>query len=654
MPEPVPDGAVIPEFDPESALREAGATNQLHASLPLSRRPWWDFRDFAIRPGMSVAESMFWLRVAADSDYSPAQAPRWRFASHEALARYPESAPSMPELEALIVRAMRTGGNAVACWLVPVIGLRQVIEWYLSGRLGGLANKGGYWYLNYTIHESAFRFSKLVRPAEWQATLGALSEHLDLSAWCDVRTDASGPSRRVRPAWLLAGAMGHVEPVRALVESWDDDVWQAPGWHYDSGMDLVCQVRDAAFSRKHLARLGLRPRAAHQVGVWLLHTGDEMLGPVVDLARKAANREEAAAVVRWLGESGSDQSIARLLELSDHANTARASALEWLADGGRVVVESCARLSEVRDERAALAERYLHRLWAGPSGALVEECLRTRGAAGLMALLGEWRVSKSDEVRLEELPHGLKVPGKSKALPDWLDAAALSPLVAGGRRLSPEVVRALLGLLRNDVTTHPGVVWIRSEVGAESREAFWQSLVTAWTLSGAGKRDSWCLRAALALRGPTTVANLARLIMRWPTESQHQKAAEGLECLRAMGDAQALQALVDIAQRTRLAGLRARAEACVATIAAELGLTTEELADTSVPSCGFDQQGLRVFDLGQRRLVAQLGAGGALLLRTDDGRSLKAFPKPAASEGDAGVGAAAADWKALKRRLWTR
>lgn len=648
-PVPLADDAVVPEFDPEAALQSAGATNQLHASLPQVQRPWWRFPDFAIRPGMGVAEAMFWLRVAADSEFSPATAVRWRFHSHDALARYPESMPTRSDLEALVVRAMGNGGDAVPAWLVPLIGLRQVVEWFLSGRLTELATKGGCWYFSSYMIGIAPRLPTLVRPAEWRATLEALGEHLDPTNWCSVQTANGGMWNNVHPAWRLAGALGHVEPLRALIESWPDDVWLSPGWLNDHGMDFVCQVRDAGFSQRHLPRLQLRPHTPSQVGVWLLHTGDQMLDPVLELARRAASRDEAASVVRWLGEYGSDEALVRLLELAHKRGPAQQAANGWVTDHPGRMIEVCARIVAGGGERGSLAGEHLHRLWSGAAGRQVEACIQGHGVGPLAERLDAWRKERAEEVGLAELPSAPSMTGKVKPLPDWLDISALSPLRCDGRRLSPEVVRGILMLLRNGITRHPCMSWARAGVSAESREVFWQALVTEWGCAGTGKKDNWCLSAAVALRGPATASNLARLIMAWPTESQHQKAALGLECLRAMGDAPALQALVGIAQRTRLAGLRGRAEACVAEIAAELGLTPEELADTSVPTCGFDQAGRREFDFGPRRFTAEVLMGGGLQLKAGDGRVLKALPKPSASDDMAMAGQAIKEWKAMKK-----
>lgn len=658
MPAPLADDADVAAFDPQAAVAMVAQVEAKWARLPSSRAALapWRFQDFAVRPGMGAAEALFWLRVAAGVDrhraiFSVEDASRpapWRFHAQDALARYPEASPSRSELEALVVAALRHGHEAVGAWLLPLIGLRQVIEWHLSGKLRELAVRSGaasyfFWEL------MGCRLPNLVRQSEWRTALQALEEHLDPKDWY-AREEVpwgSGGHRRVRPAWQMAVSLGHTEALRALVKGWPDDVWASPEWYGESGLALIFGVRDPDFTLRQLTRLKLSPQ---DTGVWLLHTQDRLLGPVVEKARRANSKAEAEEIVAYLGEVKSDRVIRSLLLLGESSGPVKAAASHWLAAHPERVLRACVGIVAEGGAQAQMAGAHLRAAWAGGGRAEVERLALAASSGRPAELVAEWARQESRELRAGEWPLPARA-GATKSLPEWVRPETLEPLVREGRRLGLDGVGALLTELRNEGAGGVLARWVREQCSAESREAFWQGLIVAWCLAGSGKKDNWCMHAAVALRGPETAKNLARFIGTWPTESQHLKAALGLEALRAMGDAPALQALIDIAQRTRFAGLRGRAEDCVFEIARELGLTTEELADTSVPACGLDAEGRLTLDFGTRRFTAGLGRGAELVLRTEDGRRLKALPKPGVADDANQAARATVVWKGFRKTL---
>jgi len=651
-PAPLADDAVAPEFDPRAAIARAedGQAKRAFMSMRERTETPWRFLDFAVRPGMSVAEALFWLRVAADVDVDGTGRIRWQFSADEALRRYPETRPSHAELESMVQRAMNHGGEAVGAWLLPLIGLRQVVEWFISGKLVELANKAGNWnffFLEWLGH----KLPTLVTHAEWCATLKSLDEHLDEKAWYATQTPGWGTHRKVLPAWKIAVYLGHTEALRRLVESWPDDIWQSSEWLGECGLFFVCGVRDPEFSLQHLVRLKLKPDYAPQAGIWLLHTQEKLVGPVLDLARRVRSNDEARAIVGYLGAVKSDRIIRGMLLLAESDGLVKATADRWLDEHLDRAVSSCVAIVGEGGAQAEMARERLRRAWAGPRRVEVERLAQAATNGQLSALVAEWARVESDEIRPDEMPAQTKVAGRTKPLPGWLRMETLASLKRDARLLGMDGARMLLLALRNGGYASGAAAWARGYFSAESREAFWQSLIVAWCLAGTGKKDNWCMDVAVALRGPSTAANLGRFIATWPAESQHQKAALGLEALRAMGDAPALQALVGISQRTRFAGLRSRATACVAEIAAELGLTMEELADTSVPTCGLDQDGRIKLDFGTRRFVGELGRGAEPVLATEDGRRLKTLPKPSVSDPAEQAAFAASEWKVFKKTL---
>lgn len=648
-PTPLPDDYRAPPFDPAAAIQAATDLEAADAKLPAVQRAHPCFRDFAIRPGMSAAEAVFWLRIAATTDFDWLREIRHAFHPEDALARYPEPSPSRGELERLVVDAVGLARDAVAVWLLPLIGLRQVIEWYLSDKLRELASQGR--CMDFHVVEwHGHRFVSLVTRSEWRAALRALDEHLDVDDWF-VENDVPWARRRVRPVWNLAVYLGHIEAVKRLVESWPDDVWRSPDWTVDDGAFFVLGARDPEFSLRHLPRLGLKLNNSMQTGIWLLQTGDRLLAPALEATRRTSCRDEAAACIGHLGAVGSDATVQAILKFADTPGWPQRHAREWLDLHRTEALPACARLATLSPRGDELAQDHLQRLWRGARRAEVEALADPVAHPPLAKIIESWRSDLAEEFSSTEWPIRPTLPNRCRALPEWIDSGRLPALRIGGRRLSDEALRELLGAARAAKENAAFFQWIRESVNPDAREKFWQALLAEWSLAGTGKKDDWCMDVVVNLRGPATATHLARLIGTWPAESQHHKAALGLSALRAMGDAPALQALVGIAQRTRFAGLRTRAETAVDEIAAELGLTPEELADTSVPACGLDQEGRLCLDFGPRRFTAEIISGGELRLLGQEDRVLKNLPKPAATDDPAIAAEATKIWKALKKSV---
>jgi hypothetical protein len=86
-------------------------------------------------------------------------------------------------------------------------------------------------------------------------------------------------------------------------------------------------------------------------------------------------------------------------------------------------------------------------------------------------------------------------------------------------------------------------------------------------------------------------------------------------------------------------------------IAADRGLTKDQLEDRIVPDLGLDERGSRTFDFGPRRFQVVLGPDLTPLAR-DEGGAVKAdLPKPGAKDDAAKAAEAVADWKVLKKAL---
>ena len=117
-----------------------------------------------------------------------------------------------------------------------------------------------------------------------------------------------------------------------------------------------------------------------------------------------------------------------------------------------------------------------------------------------------------------------------------------------------------------------------------------------------------------------------------------------VHCLYANGGRRALQVLLGVARRHKMAGIQATAAALVQETASERGWSAEELADRTVPTAGFDGDGLLRLSYGQRDFTGRLTSDFKIEVSDETGRTRKSLPPARAGEDAETV-------KAAKKRL---
>jgi hypothetical protein len=183
------------------------------------------------------------------------------------------------------------------------------------------------------------------------------------------------------------------------------------------------------------------------------------------------------------------------------------------------------------------------------------------------------------------------------------------------------------------------------------RGAFVWDLFECWLEGGAPSSDRWGILSLGLLGGDGVVLKLAPLLRAWPGQSQHRRAVTGLECLRAIGTDTAMVQLNGIAQKLRFQGLRNKAREMMEGIAADRGLSRDQLEDRIVPDLGLGEEGGRILNLGGRQFRVVLQPDLTARLRDADGKLRADLPKPAAGDDADRVKAATAEWKLLKQHL---
>lgn len=119
-----------------------------------------------------------------------------------------------------------------------------------------------------------------------------------------------------------------------------------------------------------------------------------------------------------------------------------------------------------------------------------------------------------------------------------------------------------------------------------------------------------------------------------------------VHALFANGEAASIQLLLSISRRFGQVTVQAKAAQLAQRLAEERGWTAEELADRTIPTAGFDDDGLLRLSYGERVFTGRLNARFGIDLTGPDGTPVKTLPAPRVSDDPEAVAEA-------KKRLAT-
>ena len=339
------------------------------------------------------------------------------------------------------------------------------------------------------------------------------------------------------------------------------------------------------------------------------------------------NRPLAQAVLR------SHPRVRELAEqaLGERRAEVRASAAAWVGSLGReasVPVLAAAVRKERREEvRAALLAAL------GECGGDVGEFLSPRALGA-------------------EAARGLKSKTPS-SLAGWFDFDSLPPVhwsdgAGAGTEVDPDIVRwwVVLADRLKDPNGRGIIALYLSLLEPSDAAALAARVVRAWiaqdTYVGSAMADKGLLAFAVGM-DDGELAGLVRAYMRDNPGRRAQFDAL-VRALCANGRDRALQVLLGVARRHKMAGVQATAAALAREIASERGWSDEELADRTVPTAGFDGDGLLRLSYGDREFTGRLTSDFKIEVSDGAGRTRKSLP-PARSGEDAEV------VRAAKKRL---
>ncbi|GAA2405065.1 WGR and DUF4132 domain-containing protein [Actinomadura vinacea] len=224
------------------------------------------------------------------------------------------------------------------------------------------------------------------------------------------------------------------------------------------------------------------------------------------------------------------------------------------------------------------------------------------------------------------------LPDRMPAVGEWANPGALPQILLRGRERALPVaavghVMTMLAMSKPG-EVYAGVDVVRERCDSRSLTEFSWALFERWESHGAPSKDGWARDQLAWLGDDETVRRLAAMIVELPGEGGHQKAVKGLDVLAGIGSDLALMHLHGISRRAKFKGLKAGAQDKMAEIAASRGLTTEQLADRTVPDFGLDDDGSMTLDYGPRRFTVGFDEALAPFVLDQDGRRRKTLPRP--------------------------
>ncbi|MFG3341479.1 DUF4132 domain-containing protein [Glycomyces sp. NPDC048151] len=426
--------------------------------------------------------------------------------------------------------------------------------------------------------------------------------------------------------------------------------------------------------RKDAARLELR-KLDSEYGLRLLaHAPLAIAAPVADRwhargpfgywghreLKRALSRHEATVAVEIARGAAFDVTsrdaalpIANLQAARDMAEalvrlkSVRATAIAWLdrhtADAAVLLVPDALGADRTLRKHAETALAFLV---ARHGADLVREAAKHYGDEAAAALEPLVDADPLD-------PVGVAIPKQAAwAAPPLLPQVLLR---GGERALPPSAVEHLLTVLALATPEYPyaGVEVVAEACDRPSLSRFSLALFERWLQAGAHTGETWALTQLALFADDHTVRTLAPLVAKWPGENQHQRAVKGLKVLGAIGTETAMRAVQSIAEKAKFDAIRWEATVQIDAIAANLGLTAEQLADRLVPDFGLGDEAALVLDYGPRRFTVRFDEQLKPFVHDGDGKPRKTLPKPGKNDDAAVAGHAYERFTALKKDLRT-
>ena len=142
-------------------------------------------------------------------------------------------------------------------------------------------------------------------------------------------------------------------------------------------------------------------------------------------------------------------------------------------------------------------------------------------------------------------------------------------------------------------------------------------------------------KGILALAGACCGGDAAPTVHRYVKQWYGYRSAQCkalLQVLAWVEHPSATQVILAVANRFRTKGIQEEALRLCQMLAERKGWTLDELADRTIPTCGFDEEGVMELDFGSRTFVARLSEDLIINLSNQSGKEIASLPDPNQSD----------------------
>jgi hypothetical protein len=142
-------------------------------------------------------------------------------------------------------------------------------------------------------------------------------------------------------------------------------------------------------------------------------------------------------------------------------------------------------------------------------------------------------------------------------------------------------------------------------------------------------------KGVLALAGACCGGDAAPIVHRYVKQWYGYRSAQSkalLQVLAWVDHPSATQVILAVANRFRTKGIQEEALRLCQMLAERKGWTLDELADRTIPTCGFDEDGVMELDFGSRSFVARLSEDLTITLSNQSGKEIPSLPDPNQSD----------------------
>lgn len=176
-------------------------------------------------------------------------------------------------------------------------------------------------------------------------------------------------------------------------------------------------------------------------------------------------------------------------------------------------------------------------------------------------------------------------------------------------------------------------------------------LFDKWLEKGAESKKKWVLYAAAIHGGTDIIQKIQHQLNEWPKAARGAIAAEAVQALALSPLPQALLIVDGISRKFKFKQVKAAAGKALDFAAAQLRITTEELADKIVPDIGFDENMQREFDYGERKFTVKITVALEIEVFDENGKKLKNLPAPGKKDDAEKAAAAYEEFKQMKKQM---